>query len=308
MMDRQTLTDTMGQRLLKAGEVLSSGYALLSNRFGSYLLLSFLVYLPANLITGYFAMQIDLTPLLEVQNDLNLLTEAYESLLGEYVHLIGAQLAVMFLTLVAAMVTAVIVKNQLFDEENRSFGKNFYQGVRMWPRGALSLILVLIELILGSFGCAMLMIVPLIGLVAFVLMIALVFIFQMNYSLSSAAAALRGRFGFDNLRYIRFLSAPVYPQVIGIFAIVTLISNGILMIVSLLTTNLVTFSDNQWVMLAVSTLIDTILSILSVYGFVCGAIVFLNLEELHRPKTQPETENGPSELKEEVDTDDRFHV
>ena len=308
MMDRQTLTDTMGQRLLKAGEVLSSGYALLSNRFGSYLLLSFLVYLPANLITGYFAMQIDLTPLLEVQNDLNLLTEAYESLLGEYVHLIGAQLAVMFLTLVAAMVTAVIVKNQLFDEENRSFGKNFYQGVRMWPRGALSLILVLIELILGSFGCAMLMIVPLIGLVAFVLMIALVFIFQMNYSLSSAAAALRGRFGFDNLRYIRFLSAPVYPQVIGIFAIVTLISNGILMIVSLLTTNLVTFSDNQWVMLAVSTLIDTILSILSVYGFVCGAIVFLNLEELHRPKTQPETENGPSELKEEVDTEDRFHV
>ena len=308
MMDRQTLTDTMGQRLLKAGEVLSSGYALLSNRFGSYLLLSFLVYLPANLITGYFAMQIDLTPLLEVQNDLNLLTEAYESLLGEYVHLIGAQLAVMFLTLVAAMVTAVIVKNQLFDEENRSFGKNFYQGVRMWPRGALSLILVLIELILGSFGCAMLMIVPLIGLVAFVLMIALVFIFQMNYSLSSAAAALRGRFGFDNLRYIRFLSAPVYPQVIGIFAIVTLISNGILMIVSLLTTNLVTFSDNQWVMLAVSTHIDTILSILSVYGFVCGAIVFLNLEELHRPKTQPETENGPSELKEEVDTDDRFHV
>ena len=308
MMDRQTLTDTMGQRLLKAGEVLSSGYALLSNRFGSYLLLSFLVYLPANLITGYFAMQIDLTPLLEVQNDLNLLTEAYESLLGEYVHLIGAQLAVMFLTLVAAMVTAVIVKNQLFDEENRSFGKNFYQGVRMWPRGALSLILVLIELILGSFGCAMLMIVPLSGLVAFVLMIALVFIFQMNYSLSSAAAALRGRFGFDNLRYIRFLSAPVYPQVIGIFAIVTLISNGILMIVSLLTTNLVTFSDNQWVMLAVSTLIDTILSILSVYGFVCGAIVFLNLEELHRPKTQPETENGPSELKEEVDTDDRFHV
>ncbi len=308
MMDRQTLTDTMGQRLLKAGEVLSSGYALLSNRFGSYLLLSFLVYLPANLITGYFAMQIDLTPLLEVQNDLNLLTEAYESLLGEYVHLIGAQLAVMFLTLVAAMVTAVIVKNQLFDEENRSFGKNFYQGVRMWPRGALSLILVLIELILGSFGCAMLMIVPLIGLVAFVLMIALVFIFQMNYSLSSAAAALRGRFGFDNLRYIRFLSAPVYPQTIGIFAIVTLISNGILMIVSLLTTNLVTFSDNQWVMLAVSTLIDTILSILSVYGFVCGAIVFLNLEELHRPKTQPETENGPSELKEEVDTEDRFHV
>jgi len=305
MMDRKTLIETMGQRPLRAGEVLSSGYALLSNRFGSYLLLSFLVYLPANLITEYFAQKVDLTALLEAQEASTLaLTEQYQALMGQYMHLMAAQAVTMFLTLVAAMVSAVIVKNQLFDEENRSFGKNFYLGVRMWPRGALTLILVMMELVIACIGCAMLMIVPLIGMVSIVLLMAIVFIFQMNFSLSSAAAALRGRFGFDNLRYIRFLNSGIYGHTLGIYVLVTILSNGILMAVSLLTGNLMTFSDNLWVMLAVSVLISTILSILEVYGFVCGAIVFLNLEELHRPKA----EKGPGEVKEEVDSTDGFHV
>ena len=304
MMDRKTLTETMGMRFLRPGEVLSSGYALLSNRFGSYLLLSFLVYLPVNLINQYFAMQVDLTPLLENQTDYQVLMSDYQTLMSQYAHLIVAQAVTMYLTLVAALVCAVIVKNQLFDEENRSFGRNFYMGVRMWPRGALTLILIMIELIIGIIGSAMLMIIPLIGLISIALLLAIVFIFQMNFSLCSAAAATRGMFGFNNLRFVRILNMRYYGQTLGMFVIITLISNGISLVVSLLTGNLLTFSSNQWVMLGMSTLVSTILSILEIYGFVCGAIVYLNLEELKRP-------NNPAragEMKEEVDSEDDFRV
>lgn len=282
MMDRETLTRTMAERPLKISEVLGHAYALMSNRFGSYLGLSLLVFIPASALLQYFTMKVsvqvpEMEQLLNGTADLAVMER-------QMLYLLISNVCVTFLTLIAIMVSAVMVKNQLFDEENKTFGVLFYRGVRMWPRGALTLVLVMIEFFLAVFGCAMLMLVPLVGLLSFLLMALAAVWFVMYQNLCGCGSALRGRLGFDNMRYVRFLLSGFMKKEIGTFAVIILISEGVTLIVNLLTSNFLYISDNLWVQFAISVAISGIISVLNTYGYVCGTLVFLNLEEVQKAR------------------------
>lgn len=292
-MDRETLIRTMGERKLRVSEIFSSSYSLLSNRFGSYLLLSVLVFLPANVILQYFTMKITMVDLTGV----DLLTADLTPYLQQYIHLIVANLTAEFIALIAILVTAVQVKNQLFDEKNHSFGTLFYRGIRMWPRAALTQVLVLLQMVVAVICCSMLLAMPLIGLIAIALLLLIAVRFVMYENFCGAAAALRGRMGFDNLRYVRFLLHGKSMHYIGLFAAVTVLSNGIIILVSLLSSNLFMAFTNEYVNMAISVGLSTLLSILNIFGYICGTLALFNAEETKRNelKTLSVTLQNPQE-------------
>lgn len=292
-MDRETLIRTMGERPLKISEIFSSSYSLLSNRFGSYLMLSFLVFLPANVILQYFTMKITMVDL----EGVDLLTADLTPFLQQYLHLIVANLMAEFIALIAILVTAVQVKNQLFDEKNHTFGTLFYRGIRMWPRAALTQVIVLLQMITAVICCSMLLALPLIGLIAIALLLLIAIRFVMYENFCGATAALRGRMGFDNVRYVRFLVHGKSMHYIGLFAAVTLLSNGVIILVSLLSSNLFLATANEYVNMAISVALSTLLSVLNIFGYICGTIALFNLEEMKRNelKTLAVTLQNPQE-------------
>ncbi len=283
----------MGERPLKISEIFSSSYSLLSNRFGSYLMLSFLVFLPANVILQYFTMKITMVDL----EGVDLLTADLTPFLQQYLHLIVANLMAEFIALIAILVTAVQVKNQLFDEKNHTFGTLFYRGIRMWPRAALTQVIVLLQMITAVICCSMLLALPLIGLIAIALLLLIAIRFVMYENFCGAAAALRGRMGFDNVRYVRFLVHGKSMHYIGLFAAVTLLSNGVIILVSLLSSNLFLATANEYVNMAISVALSTLLSVLNIFGYICGTIALFNLEEMKRNelKTLAVTLQNPQE-------------
>lgn len=298
MMNRETLTRTMGERELKLSEILSHGFALLSNRFGRYLLLSVLVYLPINLMLQYFSMTADYS-FLENVDPFNVeslagmdMTPVVNNMLRTVLSHLGAE----FLALIAVLVVAVIVKNQLFDPKNHSFGTSFYRGIRMWPRAALSLILVLIQMVLALMAASVFMMVPLIGLVSVAVVVFVAIRFSMYENLTGAVAALRGRLGFDNLRYIRFLTQKRFFRIWGCFAVLTLISNGIMLALESISMNLLLFSENMYVQGGIAVALSTFLSILNIFSFVCGTLILFNMEELKKTELENIRRNSPNDM------------
>ncbi|MCF0135808.1 MAG: hypothetical protein HUJ69_05240 [Lachnospiraceae bacterium] len=299
MMDRETLLKTMEERNLTVGEVLSHGFSLLSGRFGQYLLLSVLVFLPINLIQNYFSMQVDLSAFYAM--DMEQLVQAdLTPFMNDMAKTLAAAVGGQFLSLIAVLVSAVMVKNQLLDPENHGFGTLFYRGIRMWPRAALTVVLVLMQTFIGCMCAGMLMAFPLLGLLAIVLVVYVAIRYIMYENLCGAVAALRGRLGFDNMHYVKFLLQKSHFKVLGIFAIITLLSNGITLGVSLLSTNILSFSGNALVRLIIATLISTILSILNIFGYVCGTLILLNLEEMKRRELKRMALQEPDPNRREV--------
>lgn len=279
MMDRETLVTTMGERDLTIGEILSHAYALLSNRFGNYLLLSFMVFLPANLILSFLTERVDLSLLLVENADMTGFSHALFRTLS-------ANLLASLISIIALLVVAVTVKNQLFDEENYGFSTCFYRGIRMWIRAVVTFALLIFSMVGISLLIGFMMIMPLIGLAALALIFVVAISFVMYQNLALSCVALRGRLGFDCIRYVGLLLHGKYFKVLLKFLLVSLITYGITAVVSLFTGNLFAFSSDPLVIKIVETAISTVLGILDVFGFLCGALIFLNLEEIVRVRLE----------------------
>ncbi len=320
MMDLATFKKTIQDRPLRISEVLSVAYSLLSQRFGRYLLLSLLIYIPVNLITSYFSVDMVLP------QEITEVTVA--TLMPGMLKMIMTEVAMLFLELIAIQVTAVKVRNQLFDPENRSFGKLFYQGIRMWPRGALTLILVLIGAIVALMCTSGLVAIPIFGLIAIPILILIAIYLVMYMDLTGCCAALHGKFGFDNLRYISYLLKPnvrlvepgsipggflfdpkdphsfvendtrirvlepIAGKVRAIFIVIMLLSNGLSFLVAFLASGILGMIQNQWMNFGASVIIASIFSIFNIYSFICASLVFFNLEEMKR-KNEVDSEIDP---------------
>lgn len=267
MMEREELRRTLESRTLTLGELLQQSFGLLTDRFGAFIVLMLMVYLPINLIQQYQLMQVDLT------------VEDMELMLSQLASVYLVQMVLSFLEMVAILVAAVLVHDLVFESGQLPFGTAFYRGVRMWIRAFFTMVVVLTGLILCLMSMGMLMMMP----AMMMLLLPLIFLVMVIYSLMQngicVTAALRGRMGFDNIRYVAYILKGHMGKAIGNYAAIMLLTSGISILCNLLLGNIVAYIESPWLALGVNVLFSTLLSILSLYGYVAGTLLFLNLEE-----------------------------
>ena len=108
-MEKQELRQSMESRLLRLGELLKVSYGLINERFGSFLGLTLLVYIPVNVVLYVKMLQVDPT------------VEDAALMLNQAMSVSVVQLILVFIEIVAVLVTAVLVHNQVYGEQKNSF-------------------------------------------------------------------------------------------------------------------------------------------------------------------------------------------
>ena len=309
MMSVKELSIEMGRRPLKTGEILQGAYRLMNEKFGWFLILSVLVYLPINLVQQFPLLQIDLTGLaaLSQSSDVSMeeliQSDQMQAVIKQAGIQAGISVVMLFVERIAIMVTAVILHYQLFIEtatdqagvpyhNQESFGQVFYQGIRMWPRGAATLFFLLLGFLIAVLCLGVLSLSPVMLFVTMPVMIFCMLRFLMYESSSGAVAALRGRIGFDNLNYVRTVLGDRSMYLFGQYTVAILISNGLSMVFNVLMTMSLQYITNQWAAYAASCAIGTLLSILNLYGFTAQVLIFLSREEYLRAQAQQAGTSG----------------
>ncbi len=267
-MEKQELRQSMESRLLRLGELLKVSYGLINERFGSFLGLTLLVYIPVNVVLYVKMLQVDPT------------VEDAALMLNQAMSVSVVQLILVFIEIVAVLVTAVLVHNQVYGEQKIPFGTAFYRGIRMWVRAVTALVLVM----LGAFLC----LIPLGSLLAlpglFGMMLPLIALVSVYYSMMQnmvcCAAALRGHWGLHNLRYSFFILRGYMGRAFGRMLVISLITSGISMLFEQLLANIVSFLTQPWLYVLICTAFSALISVLNTFGFIAASVLFLNLEEI----------------------------
>lgn len=273
MLERREFNKAISERPLLLREILQQAFALLNERFGAFILLMIAVYLPVQLLTQYTLLQIDLSG----EN----LEELWNQLLGIYKGEIGLS----FLEMAAVLVTAVMVHNQIFDEERLAFGTAFYRGLRMWLRAAFTVMLLMLLLFSTGMAAGLLLMMPGMLLLAFPLILLGAVMYNLLHGFICNAAALRGRFGFDGFRYVAFVLKGRMGKAIGNYAVILLLTGGALMVCNYMLSSITAQITIPLLSFAIQVIFSVLLSVWNIYGYIALSILFLNLEELKRGKT-----------------------
>ena len=262
-----TLRSRMESRYLTAGEDFREAWQILKKRISYYGFLMLLVYLPIQAVLQYQTAQLDLS------------VEATELLLSQLGRLGIVEVVITLLEQVAILVVAVIVAYEIDpDQSDVPFSTIFYRGVRMWPRAILTLVLVIFGAVCAMSAAVTLLLVPLIGLVAVAGVMLLAILLVLLQSCTGTAAALRGRMGFDNIRYVFFVLQGRMWRTMGTFAMITLLSTVLQLLISFALDALFAGISQPVVSMVISILISTGLSIITLYGYTVGAVLFVGAE------------------------------
>ena len=274
MTDRVELTRKMQERVLSLGEILKYAFGLLAERFGSFFMIVLLVYLPVNVATQISALKVDLTSM-----DL-------EVLLSEVSGLGIVQLVLSFLELVAALVVAVMVHNLIFGREKLPFGTAFYRGVRGWLRAVMTVMVLMLGMMTCMLSLSMFMMLPILSLMMIPLVLVLAVMYSVMLGGGCTAAALRGYWGFRNVRYVSLVYKGYMWRVIGYTAVVMVITEGITLVFGLMLSFLLYYIPNDGLVLMINVGVSTLLSVFSIYASIAGSLLFLNIEEKKRREAE----------------------
>lgn len=269
-MDHKELREAVCSRPLSLSELLKQAFAILNDRFGSIFLLTVLVYLPVNLILELKMQQVDLT------------VEDLELLVSQMLGVEAVQVLLSFVELVAIVVTAVMVHNYIFGTKRAPFGRIFYRGIRMWLRAAVTMIILLLGVVLCIMSLSMLSILPVLMLAVMPVLLLLMIFYSLMQCSVAAAASLRGYWGMNCIRYVSFILKGYMKKAIGNTAVILLITGGVSMLFNMLLSGILSYIASPWLYIGISTVFSTLISVLSIYGFAAGCLLFLNLEEYKR--------------------------
>ena len=262
------LAERMRSDYFTVAENFKEAWTLMKSRFSYYVFLALLVYLPIQIVLQYQVSLLDLT------------VEAPELLMAQMAKLGIVQLVMTLLEEVAILVIAVICALWIDETqmETKTFSAIFYRGIRMWPRAIVTLILVALGAVVCISAMSILVIMPLMGLLVIpgVLLVAILLV--MLQSCTGTTAALRARMGFDNIRYVFFVLKGRMWQTLGIFALITVLTGVLQMGLSLALSNIFDFITQPVVSMALQVVISTMTSIITMYGYTVGALVFMGAE------------------------------
>ncbi len=274
MTNHVELAKTMQERVLTLGEILKHAFGLLNERFASFFLLVLLVYLPVNFVMQYALMQVDFTV-------------AELEVLAEQMMDVGiVQIVLSFLELVALVVAAVMVHNLIFGQKKLPFGTVFYRGVRSWLRAVMSVMVIMLGMMMCILSMSMMFMLPGMAMMMLPVLLLLMVVYVLMQHCCCAAAALRGYWGLRNIRYVSLVLKGYMGKAIGNTTVILLITGGVTMLFNMLLGNMLQFISNEWVAIAVNVGFSTLFSMLTVYGYVAGSLLFLNIEEKKRREAE----------------------
>lgn len=273
-------TEILPVRELKLGELLFLTFELMKKRLGSFLLLALLLYLPSAALQQYQLSQI-------------VLTEDVQALLEQMIPVAVGTAVMMFLTIIGPMIAAVLIVNELYDEQRLTFPAAFYKGIRRYPAAALTLVILLAGLILAELFLSMLMtILPLLLMLILPLLTAVLLYFGLLQSSSAATASLRGLLGMNNLGYVRAVFGQRMLRCLGIYAFVWIIGNLPGMLIGLVAGELLAFIEIPWLVNGLSVLLEGLLGIFSLFTASAVVLMLLNCEKI-REREWREKQNIP---------------
>lgn len=267
MMEKEELRSAMQSRPLRLSEVLQQSFQLMTERFGSFLLLMTMVYLPIHLILEYKMLQVDLT------------VEDTELLLSQLMSLYMVQMVLSFLEIVAILVTSVLAHNLIYGKSEMPFGSAFYRGIRMWVRAFLTMMVLVMGAVLCIMSMSMLMMFPGMMFLIFPVLLLLAVFYSLMQNFVCTSAALRGRMGMDNIRYTTFILKENMGRAIGYYAVILLITSGGFLLGDLLVSSMTQYIANVWIAMGIRVCFQVLLSILKIYAYIAGTLLFLNMEE-----------------------------
>lgn len=273
-MNRDELREAMQNRSLTLGEILKHAFGLLTDRFGSFFLLTLLIYVPISFILQMKMQQVDLT------------VEDIELLASQLMGVGLVQLILSLLEIVAILVSAVLMHNLIYGESRMPFGTAFYRGIRMWPRAVLTVALLMMGALICSMSLSMMLYMPGLMLLAMPLLLMMAVFYSMMQSFTCTVSALRGRIGMDNIRYVLFILKGTMGRALGFFTVILLLSSGVSLVFNYMLENMVYYiaqlQQLPWLPIVINVVFSTLISVLSIYGFIAGSLLFLNLEEKRR--------------------------
>ncbi|MBQ7059845.1 MAG: hypothetical protein IJM83_11220 [Firmicutes bacterium] len=262
------MLEQMRERYLSGMEDFRYAWSIVKEYLSYYLLLMLLVYLPIQVVLHYQSIQLDLT------------VESAELLMAQLGRYGVVELVVTLLEEVAILVIAVITSVSIDPSlmKDKSFSTVFYHGIRMWPRAVLTLVVILLGVAASIFAMSVFAMIPIVGLVVIGGVFLLVVLIVLLQSCTATTAALRGRMGFDNIRYVFFILQGRAWKAMGTFAIVSILSLLLQTGVTFLLTLAFSWISQDFLQMIVSVLIATVLSLITMYGYTVGAVLFIGAE------------------------------
>ena len=262
------MLEQMRERYLTGMDDFRYALSIVKARLGDYALLMLLVYLPIQMVLHYQSIQLDLT------------VESPELLMAQIGRFGVVELVVTLLEEVAILVVAVMTSVSIDPSlmKDRSFSTVFYHGIRMWPRAVLTLVVILLGVAASIFALSVFAMIPIIGLVVIGAVVLLVVLIVLLQSCTATTAALRGRMGFDNIRYVFFILRGREWKAMGTFAIISVLSMLLQTGISTILSLAFSWIQQDLVQMIVSVLIATLLSIITLYGYTVGAVLFIGAE------------------------------
>lgn len=263
-----SLAERMRNGYLSIGEDFREAWKILRTHTSKYFFLMLLVYLPIQVVIQYQTSQMDLT------------VEAPELILAQMTRLGIIELVMTLLEQVAVLVVAVLVAICIDETqmENKSFSAVFYRGVRMWPRAVLTLGMVALGAICAITALSVLMAIPLLGLLVIPGILLLAILLILLQSCTGTTAALRARMGFDNIRYVFFVLQGRMWRTMGAFALISLLTGVIQVGISFALSGIFSAITQPVISMALQVIISTLTSIISLYGYTVGALLFIGAE------------------------------
>ena len=262
------MLEQMKERYLTGREDMRYAFQVLKAHPGYYGLLLLLVYVPIQVVLQYQARQFDFS--VETMELMSMQVMRYG--LVELVMMLLEEVAV----LVVAVITAVTIDPTLV--EDKSFSSLFYRGIRMWPRALVTLVVVLLGLVASVITMSFFAAIPIIGFAVIAGIALLAVLIVLLQSCTGTVASLRGRMGFDNIRYVFFVLQGRMWRAMGVFAIISVIGGLMQTGVSVVLNLLFAGIEQPLVQMIISVVIAAGLSIISLYNFTVGAVLFLGAE------------------------------
>ena len=263
-MNDQQLKTQLESRELMLREIFPESFRLLTGRLSFYILLTMIIYIPANILVEL------------------LVTELPEEMaLDQYTRILVIQAAVSIYSMIGVSVTTILVRDQLNEKEDLRFLPCFSEGIRTWPYFLITMIVFMGVVILGlSVIVLVSSAIPLLFVPAITLMLVVSVLAVLALYGSCIMAALHRTMLKKNLDQVNSVLKNHIGKSLGLMLLLTIVSMAVALPVMNLSSSIALLTGSRITGIILNVIVETVLSILNVYMNIAMVLRFMNLEKI----------------------------